>query len=133
MKFNSLCALAKSHVKTAVLLMRFHTEVPKYKTIKYCSYKAISKALAIPYATVQYLCRNEIQYLKTKSSKQKVRILEQEHIEFLINKKTLQLWAGKTMKQRTVLFHRRFTNKRIAESSLRRLYLQHKVKQKQVR
>ena len=62
-----------------------------------------------------------------------VRKLEQEHIAFLTSHDTLQLWAGKTLKMRTVLFHRMFPDKRIAMSSLRRLYLQHGIKRKKVR
>ena len=38
-----------------------------------------------------------------------------------------------TMKMRTKLFHRQFPDKRIAVTSLRRLYLKHKVKRKKVR
>ena len=37
------------------------------------------------------------------------------------------------MRQRTVLFHRRFTDKRIAVTSLRRLYLRHGIRCKKVR
>ena len=47
--------------------------------------------------------------------------------------RTLEQWAGLTMKQRTVLFHRQFTDKRVAVTSLRRLYLKHGVKRKRVR
>ena len=37
------------------------------------------------------------------------------------------------MKQRTVFFHRQFTDKRIAVTTLRRLYLKHGIKRKKVR
>ena len=37
------------------------------------------------------------------------------------------------MKMRTVLFHRQYPNKRIAVTSLRRLYLKNKVSRKKVR
>jgi hypothetical protein len=37
------------------------------------------------------------------------------------------------MKERCKLFHRKFPNKRIAVTSLRRLYLKNKVKRKKVR
>ena len=37
------------------------------------------------------------------------------------------------MKQRTVLFHRQFTDKRVAMTSLRRLYLRHGIRRKKVR
>ena len=59
--------------------------------------------------------------------------LDQEHIEFILNPDTLKKWAGMTMKMRTTLFHRQFPDKRIAVTSLRRLYLKHKVKRKKVR
>ena len=59
--------------------------------------------------------------------------LDQEHFEFLMSPDTLKQWAGMTMKMRTTLFHRQFPNKRIAVTSLRRLYLRHKVKRKKVR
>ena len=37
------------------------------------------------------------------------------------------------MKMRTILFHRQFPDKRIAVTSLRRLYLKNKIKRKKVR
>ena len=42
-------------------------------------------------------------------------------------------WAGLTMKERVILFHRQFMNKKIAITSLRRLYLNNKVKRKKIR
>ena len=41
--------------------------------------------------------------------------------------------AGHTLHWRTVLFHRKFTNKRIAVTSLRRLYLKNGIKRKKIR
>ena len=46
---------------------------------------------------------------------------------------TLEQWSGMPMKQRTVLFHRRFPDKRIAITTLRRLYLRHGIRRKKVR
>ncbi len=60
-------------------------------------------------------------------------MLEQEHVAFLTSMHTLEQWAGLTMRQRTVLFHRRFTDKRIAVTTLRRLYLRHGIRCKKVR
>ena len=62
-----------------------------------------------------------------------IRQLGEEHINFLRSERTLELWSGKTMKERCVLFHRQFTDKRIAVTSLRRLYLRLKIKRKKVR
>ena len=54
-------------------------------------------------------------------------------MDFLTNPETLRLWAGKSMKERTILFHRKFPNKRIAVTSLRRPYLSKVIKRKVVR
>jgi len=54
-------------------------------------------------------------------------------VAFLTSMHTLEQWAGLTMKQRTVLFHRRFPDKRIAITTLRRLYLRHGIRRKKVR
>ena len=45
----------------------------------------------------------------------------------------MELWAGHTLKERTTLFHRKFPNKRLAVTSLRRLYLRHGVRRKLIR
>ena len=83
--------------------------------------------------SVQHLCRQALQSLKTNTPEFPIRKLNQEHIDFLTSDQTLEIWAGKTMLERTVLFHRRFPDKRIAATSLRRLYLAHKIKRKKVR
>ena len=65
--------------------------------------------------------------------RRKERILEQQHIDFLVAEETLKKWAGLTLKERSKLFHRKFTNKLIAPMSLWRLYKRHGVKRKAVR
>ena len=62
-----------------------------------------------------------------------MRKLDQEHFDFLLSPRTLELWCGKTMRERVVLFHRQFPNKRIAPTSLRRFYLKNAVRRKKVR
>jgi len=59
--------------------------------------------------------------------------LSQEHVDFLTHPKILEKWAGETLLKRTILFHRQFPDKRIAVTSLRRLYLRHDIKRKKVR
>ena len=73
---------------------------------------------------------------KTKPKRKtgwQVRKLDQEHIDFLTSQDTLMRWAGRTFKERCKLFHRIYPDKRIAITSLRRLYLKHKIKRKKVR
>jgi hypothetical protein len=55
------------------------------------------------------------------------------HVDFLLSEEILRKWAGLTMQERVVLFHRQFMNKKIAITSLRRLYLKNRVKRKKVR
>ena len=51
----------------------------------------------------------------------------------MISPFTLEKWAGCSLKQRTIYFHRQFPDKRIAVTSLRRLYQKHGIKRKKVR
>ena len=85
------------------------------------------------YNQVQHICRTALRPTKTLSDDKLVRQLGPEHVQYLTSMHTLERWAGLTMKQRTVLFHRRFTDKRIAVTSLRRLYLRHGIRRKKVR
>ena len=61
------------------------------------------------------------------------RQLAQLHSDFLKSPKTLELWSGKTLKERSILFHRKFPNKKIAVTSLRKFYLKNKINRKKVR
>ena len=120
-------------LRRAALLIRFRSTHPTIKSRKYATYKIIASILNLTQNEVQHICRKALKPQKTLTSKQIVRKLDQEHIDFLINPVTLERWAGLTMKQRTVYFHRKFTNKRIAVTSLRRLYLKHGIRSKKVR
>ena len=69
----------------------------------------------------------------TNKSLSRNRILSQVHLDFLLSVETLRLWAGLTMKERVQLFERKFPGKRISESKLRRLYLKHGVRRKEIK
>ena len=56
-----------------------------------------------------------------------------EHLQFLTSLHTLEEWAGRTMRERAVLFHRQFPDKRIAITTLRRLYLKNGIRCKKIR
>ena len=85
------------------------------------------------YNQVQHICRTALRPTKEKIADQLVRRLGPEHLQFLTSPHTLEQWSGLTMRQRTILFHRRFPDKRIAVTSLRRLYLRHGIRCKKVR
>ena len=116
-----------------MLILRFKCTEPKPDTRKYFAYSRIAQALGMTYNQVQHVCRAAIKPKKMQGDDRLVRKLGPEHLHFLTSMQTLEQWAGKTMKERTVLFHRQFTDKRIAVTSLRRLYLKHKVRRKRVR
>ena len=79
------------------------------------------------------MCRHALKRAARKKKPDKSRELDQLHVDFLTNPETLRVWAGRSMKERAILFHRKFPNKRIAVTSLRRLYLRKGIKRKVVR
>ena len=53
-------------------------------------------------------------------------------IDYITSTKTLEIWAGLTLAQRTVRLHQEFPDCRITASYLGKLYAKHKIKQKPV-
>ena len=115
------------------MLLRFRCTAPEMNSCRYFSYKKIAKALSIPYNTVQHICRYALRPAREPKRDKMVCRLEKKHIDYLTSASTLEKWAGYSLKYRTILFHRKFTDKRIAVTSLRRLYLNHGIKRKKVR
>ena len=133
MKYRKMAQDLKDQLKQAALLLRFRTSSPTSKSRRYLSFKAIASTLKLTPNEVQYLCRKALKPPKALTIKKKARILDQEHLDFLLSRKTLEQWAGFTLQKRAKLFHRRFTDKRIAVTSLRRLYIKNGIKRKKVR
>ena len=52
---------------------------------------------------------------------------------YLRNPLRLKRWAGKSVKERCVLFHRHFGNHRINPTLLRKVYQIHKIKSKRIK
>ena len=123
----------KAELLKAVLLLRYRTTQPNSSSHKFLSYKNISDTLNLNYHVVQHLCRNSLLKQQLISPEKQVRVLEQVHIDYLLSQRTLEMYSGLTMKQRTIRFHRVYTNKRIAVTTLRRLYLKNGIKRKKIR
>jgi len=132
-RFSKLPKQHQTEIKEAVLLLRFRSSRPTAKSAKYAAYARIAQALAITYNEVQHMCRSAVRPDAPFKPEKQVRKLGQEHVDFLTSMHTLEQWAGLTMQQRAVLFHRRFPDKRIAITTLRRLYLRHGIRRKKVR
>ena len=59
-------------------------------------------------------------------------MLDGHHISYLTDERTLEKWSGKSLSERSALFSAAFPDKRIAVTTLRRLYLRHGIKRKRV-
>jgi hypothetical protein len=60
-------------------------------------------------------------------------MLDPVHVNFLLSPDTLISQAGKTMQERTILFHRKFATKTISKTALWRLYKDNGVKRKSIK
>jgi hypothetical protein len=56
-----------------------------------------------------------------------------EHVEYLISEKTLEKYAGKTLEQRALIFHRKNPELKITKSQLWHLYRKNGIKRKVIR
>ena len=133
MHYKKLNASLKEQLRKAALLLRFREEKPTLTSKRYCSYAKIAHFLNLHPYEIQHICRSALKPQKSFTFDQEVKLLEQVHIDFLLDQRTLERWSGLTMKERTVMFHRQFPDKRIAVTSLRRLYLKNKIKRKKLR
>ena len=106
MKYQKMNQKQKHALRAAVLLIRFRSLTPNTSTRKYATYNTISKSLNLTQYEVQHICRKALKAVKAPTAKQKERKLEQKHFDFLLSSRTLEQWAGQTMKQRQVRFHR---------------------------
>ena len=131
--YSKLSQLEQVNLREAILSLRYGPTKANRRPKLFKSLADISKALKVPYHSVQHICRYKYKPAKSKRYGGQHWKLEQEHVAFLLSEDTLKKWAGFTMKERITLFHRRFMNKKIAVTSLRRLYLNNKVKRKKVR
>ena len=123
----------RTELLKAVLLLRYRTTQPTSSSHKFLSYKNIADTLNLNYHVVQHLCRKALLKQQPISPEKQVRVLEQVHIDYLLSQRTLEMYSGLTMKQRTIRFHRVYTDKRIAVTTLRRLYLKNGIKRKKIR
>ena len=114
-------------------MLQFKCTEPTPDARKYFVYSRIAQALGMTYNQVQHVCRAALGPKKMPSVGQILHKLGPEHLHFLTSLHTLEEWAGRTMVERTVLFHRQFPNKRIAVTSLRRLYLKNGICCKKIR
>ena len=101
-----MTATRKDQLRTLTLMLRYRSTKPTVKCPKYVKYKDIARALNLTYNEVQHICRAALRPRKPLTSRKMIRKLNDRHVQYLISPLTLENWAGLTMKQRTVYFHR---------------------------
>ena len=67
------------------------------------------------------------------AKKKRVQPLDAHHIDYLVSSRTLKQWSGLSLRDRAVLFHRKFIDAKISPSQLRSLYRKFGIKKKSVR
>jgi hypothetical protein len=97
------------------------------------AYSTIAKVLDLPYNSVQHLCTQALKASGQHRAARSTKILDKSQIEYLTSLQTLERMAGKTIKERVLMFERRFPGKKLSITSLRRLYLKYGIKRKKVR
>ena len=134
MKFKGLTDAKKMEVTKAVLLLRFRTEAPNEGTRKHLAYRRIGTILNLSANSVKYVCTRALQKAAAKKRPADLsRQLGSQHLDFLLSSETLKRSAGKSLAERSALFSQQFPGKRIAKTTLQRLYRQHKIKRKAVK
>ena len=118
-----------------VILLRFGTVVNPDFTKPILNYQSIAKVInktvtnvieIIKFAIKSYNYNFEIGPPSRKK-------FTQQHIGYLVSPSTLQKQAHLSLAERAQLFHRRFGEKKISPSTIRRIYLKHKIRFKNIK
>ena len=120
-------------IKEAVLLLRYRKKKPKKTDATYMSLGQIGTELGLTYRQVKYICERSDLHKKRKSPRDKPeRTIEAEQEAYLKDPATLKAWAGRSLIERAVLYHRRFPHKVISAMELCRFYKRNQIKRKAV-
>ena len=120
-------------IKEAVLLLRYHKKKPVSTDTKFMTLAKIAKMLDIAYHQVSYICRRVYLNKKRKAtSRVSARVIEDEQAAYLQDTSTLRAWAGRSLAERAILYHRRFPHKLISAMELCRFYKRNKITRKAV-
>ena len=133
----------------AILAARYVPNAAGGKPSAKLRFSSIAKVFKVSESTVRGVCTafekskrpyknvsNLYSYVFSLQTKKKCNHtkyrLEEEHLRFLTSKETLTAWATKSLRERTVLFHRSYPDKFIKVWRLREVYRQNGIKNKKV-
>ena len=132
----SKCAMKYDpHLINYVLLLRFGTcsDIETAKPVM--NYASISKLIKVPVTTVIELVKTGIgasRYGLPVVAPSRFKF-KQHHIGYLVSSTTLQESAHLSLVERAQMFHRSFGEVKISPSSIRRIYLRHKIRFKNIK
>ena len=103
-----------------LLLLRFGTCDIGQASRPLLNFASISKIMRKPLSSIRDLIKRGIDYqLKEIPIQRRKRMkLETHHVDYMCNQKTLIEWAHLSLIQRTVMFHRTFSEIKISASLL---------------
>ena len=120
-------------IKEAALLLRYHKKKPQQTDTTFMSQPAIASHLGLTLNQVRYIIKRVLLHKKRKPKAQDAsRLIEAEQAAFLKDPETLKAWAGRSLAERAVLYHRRFVHKTISAMELCRFYKRNKISRKAV-
>jgi hypothetical protein len=120
---------------TYVLLLRFGRIPDSEAPHPVMNYTSIAKIIRKPVSTVIELVKtaltasmhgfSEVNYSRSK--------LKQHQIGYLVSAQTLQECAHLSLVERAQMFHRQFGEVKISPTTIRRIYLKHKIRFKNIK
>ena len=99
------------------------------------NYTSIARLIKVPVTTVIQLVKVGVarsRYLSPDGAPSRFKF-KQHHIAYLVSPTTLQESAHLSLVERAQMFHRRFGEVKISPSSIRRIYLRHKIRFKNIK
>ncbi len=103
-----------SNMAEAIILLRFRTLTPHPRGPTYCTYPAITHITGVSTATIKCICYDACrqgQIIQQKIPDNSTKFTHEE-IGYLLSHHTLEQQKHLSLKARSILFHRRFPNKK---------------------
>ena len=139
----------KAQEQQLIVFLRYGATQPADLRYRWFTYAKIAQMINRSAMYVRNRCLKIVEAHKIKGAKSKVLTrqrlqdkiqsrwrrsqLMQEHLNYLVDPGTLKSWAGRTLQERRVLFHRMYPDIKISLYHLRLAYKEAGVKKKMIR
>lgn len=124
-----------SKLASILLLLRFGSTSPSEHATPVLNYASISRLLGVSPAHIRRLLISltRPEKLTGPSIRDTREKLKQHHVGFITRDEIMQSWAHLSLEQRCKMFHRAHPELTISPSTLRRLYVSHRIKYKLIK